>query len=158
VQCAEDVLSFVEGVAQCVQRVYPGLRLYLAGNVVIVTESDSDLERFLYASTYPPYIGLEKVRELRTSFTVVCTDSYVALADLKSFEASLVLSHALIRVLEPYAPYVVEGVDLVVGYRVSEDGGVFTRYEVRVGIRDRGRSSEVCQLVKAALSKLGVGL
>jgi len=140
-RCTEDALSFIEGIAQCVQRVYPGSRLYLAGNVVIVAESDNDLEKFLYTSTYPPYIGLEKVRELRGSFAVICTDSYVALADLKSFETSLVLSHALIKTLEPYVPYVVEWVDLVVGYKVSEDGGVCTRYEVEVGIRDRGREA-----------------
>jgi len=151
-------LSFIGGVVRCIQRVRPGLRLYLAGNVVIVAESDDDLERFLYASTYPPYIEFEKVRELRNSFAVICTDSYVALADLKSFEVSLALSHVLIRALEPYAPYVVDGVDLIVSYRVSEDGGVYTRYEVRVGIKDRSRSSEVCQHVNTVLSGQGPGL
>lgn len=155
---SRNELSFIEGVVRCIQRVRPGLRLYLAGNVVIVAESDDDLERFLYASTYPPYIEFEKVRELRNSFAVICTDSYVALADLKSFEVSLALSHVLIRALEPYAPYVVDGVDLIVSYRVSEDGGVYTRYEVRVGIKDRSRSSEVCQHVNTVLSGQGPGL
>jgi len=58
---AEDVPSFIEGIAQCVQRVYPGSRLYLASNLVIVAESDNDLEKFLYTSIYPSYIDLEKV-------------------------------------------------------------------------------------------------
>jgi len=156
--CGESELSLIEGVVRCLRSLRPGLRLYLAGNVVIVAESDDDLERFLYASTYPPYVELERVGELRKSFTVVCTESHVALTDLKSFEVSLALSHALIRALEPYAPYVIDGVDLIVGYRVSEDGGVYTRYEVRVGIRDRSRSSEVCRHVNNVLSGQGLGL
>ena len=134
------------------------LLVYLAGDVVMIARSDEDIERFLYAATYPPYIDRKDISTLRMSASLVINESTIAITDIKSYTIAKILTSELAKVLEIYMPFYIDGIDMVISYRASEDGGLYTRYEIRIPIKDRSVVEKILEKVLSIAKELGIDI
>lgn len=92
----------VELVASAVARSCPSLKAYLAGNVLIIAESEDELEKYLYAATRSPYISIKHVEYLRKSFEVVCSDRVILVVDIESFDVAAIVASTLAWYVEEH--------------------------------------------------------
>lgn len=85
---------------------------------------------------------------------MVAGEEVVSVTDVESFELAAILASSIARRLEELMPFDVEGVDLLTAYRSSEDGGLYTRHEVRVYVRRKEAVSLVIEEVRKVLEEL----
>jgi len=130
-----------------------GLRAYLAGNVLLIARGEDDVAKYLYATVYPPYVKLADLTMQRLDVVVTSSGNIISISGIKSFELAAVLASTIARELEELMPFRVEGVDLLTAYRSSEDGGIYTRHEVRVYLKDENVVGDVLELIRRILSE-----
>ncbi len=125
-----DLCTEISKVLPC-----PEPRAYLVGDVVVLACDKESIIRTFRAIGEPPYVPMSKVEKTwkrRPAITV--RDCTVLVVDIPDFDQALKLTATLAKRLVGYMPFKISHVDLTITYRSSEDGGLFTRYQVQVHI------------------------
>ncbi len=125
-----DLCTEISKILSC-----PEPRVYLVGDVVVLACDKESIIRTFRAIGEPPYVPMSKVEETwKRKPTVTVHDCTVLVVDIPDFDQALKLTATLAKRLTGYMPFKISHIDLTVTYRSSEDGGLFTRYQVQTHI------------------------
>ncbi len=124
-------------------------RIYLVGNIIALACSREDIVETFRAISEPPYIPEElRKRTAKRTPGLAIHDRTILIVDIPDFEQALVLAQRISHELRPYMPFKVSHVDLVVTYRCSEDGGLFTRYLIKIVLTKVASSEDIEKIVQ----------
>lgn len=133
-------MEFVKSIIGC----WDCIKVFTIGNVIILAKSEEDIDEVLYAISLPPSIGLNKIRELKESYTclIKTNDKFIELwvVDLKSYSKALSIANRIATEFENYMPFQIESIDLVSSYRASEDGGIFVKHSIIIRVKKEYRN------------------
>lgn len=146
----EEFINFVKNIIGC----WDCIKVFTVGNVIILAKSEEDIDEVLYAISLPPSIGIDKIKELKESYTYFTrvSDEFIELwiIDLKSYSNALSLVNKIATKFESYMPFQIESIDLVTSYRASEDGGIFVKHSIVIKVKRgyRGLVTKILNILK----------
>ena len=137
-----EFCNHVRKILPCVPNVY------LIGNTIVLACTREDLIETFRAISEPPYVPADKWRpHLKRRPGIAVRDREVCIVDIASYDAALALAQKLAYELRPEMPFKVKQIDLVLTYRSSEDGGLFTRIMIRVVFSQLASQEDVEKLL-----------
>ncbi len=140
--CSE-LCSKIRKLLPCVPNVY------LLGSTIVLACSREDLVETFRAISEPPYVPADKWRpHLARRPGLAVRDREIYIVDIASYDTALMLAQRLAYELRPTMPFKVKQVDLVLTYRCSEDGGLFTRTAVRISLSRTATQDDVKNILE----------
>ena len=136
-------------------------KVYQLGDMLILAPTGVDLSEKLYAITLPDELDIKLYREFRARKPVISVSEdnrniYINILDIVDSERAKLIANALATKLEKFMPFTIKRIDNVTSITASEDGGLITRYSIRIVIHKSARRivDNILSIVKNMLERV----